>query len=276
MVAAVRLLVVEDNPGDARLVELALADEKSPTFEIERVDRVSTALKRLQRPGIDLVLLDRWLPDSEGWGGLGQIQSRAAQLPVIVLTGSVEPRLAREALERGAQDYLMKGLFPKGVLGERVRSALARHRVGLELAEGKEPSAPRKKDLDELEDGVACSAGEQILYANPAMARLGGGRSSRPPSLPKGWPQGLLRSAIGTAPPSGADSPPRFYVGDMILEGPGGATVDVEYRIKTWWPPEGAHSLVWARQVESERASPSRLPSRLPGSGKLPGPPSSP
>ncbi|HEV2428778.1 MAG TPA: response regulator [Thermoplasmata archaeon] len=264
MVQAIRILLVEDNPGDARLVELALPEEDGRSYPVEKVDRISSALKRLQRPGIDLILLDRWLPDSEGWTGLDQIQAKAPRLPVIVLTGSVEPRLAREALERGAQDYLMKGIFPQGVLGERVRSAIARHRVAEALAQANGPDAPLKRELDRLVDGVAVFEADRVVYANPALTALGEGPRGAEPGLPKGFPVGLLRSSSGPAASGGVTGPPRRIVGDLILEGGKGGSVDVEYRIETWWPPEGPRTLLWARDVSSDDASASRRPVRSP------------
>jgi DNA-binding NtrC family response regulator len=104
---AIRVLIVEDNPGDAALIRRALRSVKSREFEISQVGRLSSALDCLQY--LDVVLLDLNLPDSNELETLHRLREREPHLPIIVVTGIEDRRKAVEALANGAQDYLVKG-----------------------------------------------------------------------------------------------------------------------------------------------------------------------
>lgn len=82
-----KVLLVEDNAGDARLIQESLSEAKGDPFEVEIADRLSAAVERLGKDGIDAVLLDLALPDSQGWGTFDTIRGEAPTVPVIVLTG---------------------------------------------------------------------------------------------------------------------------------------------------------------------------------------------
>jgi DNA-binding NtrC family response regulator len=105
---AIRVLIVEDNPGDAALIRRALRSVKSREFQISHVSRLSSALECIHRY-IDIVLLDLNLPDSHDLETLHQLRAREPHLPIIVVTGIEDRRKAVEALANGAQDYLVKG-----------------------------------------------------------------------------------------------------------------------------------------------------------------------
>src|SRR5438876_8543184 len=83
----VKVLLIEDNPDDARLIQMMLARAGDDLFEIEHVKRLSEALKRLEQGGIGVVLSDLSLPDSHGLGTFGQLHARASHVPIIVLSG---------------------------------------------------------------------------------------------------------------------------------------------------------------------------------------------
>jgi HD-GYP domain-containing protein (c-di-GMP phosphodiesterase class II)/CheY-like chemotaxis protein len=127
MSPAIQILVVEDNPGDVDLIRAALpAATAGGGFEIESVPRLAAAVARLDRGGVDLLLVDLGLPDSQGLDTLHQLQKAAPDLPVIVLTGNVEQDLAVKAVREGAQDFLIKGQVGGDVLARSVRYALER------------------------------------------------------------------------------------------------------------------------------------------------------
>jgi PAS domain S-box-containing protein len=108
-----RILLVEDNPGDADLVRAAL-EEAAPRLQLEHVERVQAALARLAAGGIDAVLLDLSLPDALGLQSVERIHGAHPTVPLVVLTSS--SRFAREALRAGAQDYMGKdGLDGRGI-----------------------------------------------------------------------------------------------------------------------------------------------------------------
>jgi CheY-like chemotaxis protein len=116
----VRVLVVEDNPGDLKLVRRML-DRKN--FEVASASTLSSALEQLQSH-FDIVLLDLDLPDCDGLDTLRRLRRYHQSIPVIVLTGRDDQAMAQEALaEHAAQDYLIKG----NVDGALVSQAILRH-----------------------------------------------------------------------------------------------------------------------------------------------------
>ncbi|RYE76707.1 MAG: response regulator, partial [Myxococcales bacterium] len=104
-----RVLLVEDNDGDADLVAEALSGALSDDIQLARVDRLNAASRRLADERFDLVLLDLSLPDATGLEGLRGILATAPSTPVVVLTGLLDTAAGTRAIEQGAQDYLQKG-----------------------------------------------------------------------------------------------------------------------------------------------------------------------
>lgn len=125
----VRVLLVEDNPGDARLIKEALAEARWTQFELERSDTMADALTRVAEARFDVMLLDLSLPDSHGMDTLRTAQARARDLPMVVLTGLDDEMLAFDAMNEGAQDYLVKGQINGELLDRAIRYAIERHRV---------------------------------------------------------------------------------------------------------------------------------------------------
>src|SRR5215510_11787184 len=129
----VNVLLVEDNPGDARLFqELARASEFS--LEIVQCETLSAAQDLLGNCKPEIVLLDLGLPDATGLEGVCKIRQAAPDTPLIVLTGFDDEILAIEALKQGAQDYLVKGNIGSNSLRRALRYAMERQRVQLELS----------------------------------------------------------------------------------------------------------------------------------------------
>jgi len=128
------VLLVEDNPGDARLFQELLADA-SASFSIEHVRKLSDAIDRLPKGGIDVVMSDLSLPDSQGIPTFDKLHAVAPNVPVIVLSGLDDETLAVETVRRGAQDYLVKGRADAHMLVRSIRYALKRMAAERELAE---------------------------------------------------------------------------------------------------------------------------------------------
>src|ERR1700690_990472 len=124
--AAVRVLLIEDNPGDAGLVRAMLAESPGLEFRIEWVQALLPAMVRLGRGEIDMILLDLSLPDSQGLGSLTAVRNAAPSVPVVVLTGLSDEDVAHEAVRCGAQDYLVKGELSGGGPGPTLSYALVR------------------------------------------------------------------------------------------------------------------------------------------------------
>jgi CheY-like chemotaxis protein len=104
-----RVLLVEDNPGDARLVELLLSEVGSAAFEISHSDTLGEALELLKAEEFDVALVDLSLPDASGLDSVKAMQGAVPYLPVVVLSGTADEEVAVEAISGGAEDYLVKG-----------------------------------------------------------------------------------------------------------------------------------------------------------------------
>ncbi len=124
-----RILIVEDNPADADFIRELMPDTGSVRFQFESVSRLSEAIARLERQGLDLILLDLSLPDSLGLPTLHQVRRAAPEVPVIVLSGNNDQDLAVIAVQAGAQDYLVKGQISGSLLVRAARYALERKRA---------------------------------------------------------------------------------------------------------------------------------------------------
>lgn len=129
---AIRVLVVEDNPGDAALLRRYLNAGRS-SYEITNVERIVDALEELRNESVDIVLLDLSLPDSQGIATFNEVRVRRPDLPIVVLSGLDDEEVATEAVKAGAQDYLVKGTFDAEVIGRAVRYAIERNRMQREL-----------------------------------------------------------------------------------------------------------------------------------------------
>ncbi len=125
----VRVLLVEDDPADAQLLRATLASS-TVRFDLEQVTTLADATTRLgQPPAPDVVLLDLSLPDSTGTATLERLVAADSDVPVVVLTGLDDDRTAAEAVEAGAQDYLVKGSVTRAVVARAIRHAIERHRL---------------------------------------------------------------------------------------------------------------------------------------------------
>lgn len=125
----IKVLLIEDNPGDARLIQEMLTEPGEAWFQVEYTDRLSRGLEHLKNGGVDVVLLDLGLPDGQGLGAFEKVQAQAPAVPVVVLTGFDDETLAVEAMRHGAQDYLVKGDVDSKVLYRAVRYAVERNRA---------------------------------------------------------------------------------------------------------------------------------------------------
>jgi two-component system, cell cycle sensor histidine kinase and response regulator CckA len=129
----ITVLLVEDNPGDARLILELLGEVQAQAFDLERVDRLDHALTRLAETGVDVVLLDLGLPDSQGLDTFVRARRGAPDEPIVVISGLDDERMALEAVRSGAQDYLVKGRIEGQLLARVLRYAIERKRAEQEL-----------------------------------------------------------------------------------------------------------------------------------------------
>ncbi len=123
---SVRILLVEDNPGDACLIRALLADDPARRFEVVSAGDLATGLERLAEGSFHVVLLDLSLPDSAGLETLHAVRAHRVNPPVVVLTGLNDEAVGLRAVSDGAQDYLVKGQFDARRLVHSVTYALGR------------------------------------------------------------------------------------------------------------------------------------------------------
>ena len=120
------ILLIEDNPGDARLLQLMLSEAGGQGFLIEWVSRLETGLEKLRTRRFSAVLLDLSLPDSEGVETIQKVSELVSDIPIVILTGFEDEILAIKALRSGAEDYLIKGQTDGNMLVRSLKYAIER------------------------------------------------------------------------------------------------------------------------------------------------------
>ncbi|MCL6613736.1 MAG: HD domain-containing protein [Firmicutes bacterium] len=128
-----QILLIEDNPGDVRLIREFLAEAEGVDFALTVALSLAEGLARLTEADFHLVLLDLTLPDSHGLETFLRLQKAVPLLPVIVLSGLEDEELALQAMREGAQDYLFKDQIEPNLLGRSIRYAIERKRLEREL-----------------------------------------------------------------------------------------------------------------------------------------------
>jgi two-component system cell cycle response regulator len=129
----IKVLLIEDNPGDARLIREVLSDTDNQNIALKWVDQLETGIELITKDGFDVVLLDLSLPDSHGMETIISFREQAPAIPIVVLTGLDDEKVAINAVQHGAQDYLIKGQVNSSVIMRSMRYAIERHRLQDEL-----------------------------------------------------------------------------------------------------------------------------------------------
>jgi len=123
------ILLIEDNRADVRLIEELLKTSKEIQFELESYPRLSDSLNSLKTKDYDIILLDLTLPDSDRESTLERVLSITNTYPIIILTGLDDKEFALESLQKGAQDYIVKGELNETNLMRAILYAIERHRI---------------------------------------------------------------------------------------------------------------------------------------------------
>jgi sigma-B regulation protein RsbU (phosphoserine phosphatase) len=144
----IHVLLVEDNPGDARLIKIMLAEAGMDLFELEVVGRLRGGLERVRTSRVGIVLLDLSLPDSQGLDTFLQFHAKAPWLPIIVLSGLNDTTVAVQAVHEGAQDFLVKGQVEGQLLVRAMRYAIERKRMAAELGRYAEELRSKNAQLE--------------------------------------------------------------------------------------------------------------------------------
>ena len=131
----IKVLLIEDNPDDALIVQEMLHDAKNVIFTMECAQELSSGLEYLNVAEFDVVLLDLTLPDSHGLDTFTKVHNQAPHIPVIVMTGSKDERITTTAMRQGAQDYLIKGQVDINQLERAIRYAIERNNLQKKLTD---------------------------------------------------------------------------------------------------------------------------------------------
>jgi diguanylate cyclase (GGDEF)-like protein/PAS domain S-box-containing protein len=167
-----RLLLVEDNPGDARLLREMFNEQGSPVIQMTHVTSLTEAELYLAAAAVDIILLDLGLPDAHGLGAVRRARSAAPRVPLVVLTDRDDETLAAQALQEGAQDYLIKGQIESRGLLRALRYAIERKILEEALFVEKERA---QVTLSCIGDAVACTdlAG-RVTFLNVVAEKMTG------------------------------------------------------------------------------------------------------
>jgi PAS domain S-box-containing protein len=190
----IKVLLIEDNPADARLIGIMLTQASALSFQFSWVDNLTEGIERIRSSDIDVVLLDLGLPESTGLETLERLRAGTRVPTLVVLSGLTDEGVAVQALRSGAQDYLVKGLVDSPLLVRAIRYAIERNQAEealrqahaeletrvaertTELADALAALRLREQELRALvehtPDLVARYDNEcRRIYANPALAR---------------------------------------------------------------------------------------------------------
>jgi signal transduction histidine kinase len=127
---SLKIVLIEDNPGDAELLRIAVERSKDPRLvQVTHFEALYPAIEFLKKTSADLVILDLSLPDSSGMDSLNSIKEVVPNLPVIVCTGYEDRNSAVEGIRSGAQDYLFKGSFDYTSIISTIDYAIERQRI---------------------------------------------------------------------------------------------------------------------------------------------------
>src|SRR6266850_2693319 len=128
-----RVLLIEDNPGDVRLIREMLSEGDEQLFELDCVGRLAQGLEYLSTRDVGVVLLDLSLPDSYGFDTFLKVYAHSPKVPIIVLTGHDDRTVALSAVKTGAQDYLVKGKLDRELLLRSMQYSIERKRYQEQL-----------------------------------------------------------------------------------------------------------------------------------------------
>jgi len=123
------VLLIEDNSADAKLIREALTDKRFGPFQIEWVKNLSDGLERLSNGGIEAVLADLLLPDSQGIKTLDRILLAAPGVPILVISGLDDEGMASQAVQHGAKDYIPKSHLDSYTLSRALRNMIDRKKA---------------------------------------------------------------------------------------------------------------------------------------------------
>jgi two-component system, cell cycle sensor histidine kinase and response regulator CckA len=169
MKSRLKVLLVEDNAGDADLVQEYLSQARQGEFEVEWVQRVAQAISLLKREQVDVILLDLGLPDSSGLETLSRVLAVAPQAVTVVLTGLDDESTGMEAVKLGAQDFLLKERFAPDLLIRSIFFSIERNRMQDELRQARQRIESVLAGVDDVH--IVFDTQWRYVYVNEAAVR---------------------------------------------------------------------------------------------------------
>ncbi|MBU6455524.1 MAG: response regulator [Cyanobacteria bacterium REEB67] len=170
---AIKVLLIEDNAFDADILSELLEESSVQDLSLTWVDRLSRARQAVQAETFDLILMDMNLPDSDGLETLFRAQKISPDLPIIVLSGHSDEAIAIEAVQNGAQDYLVKGQFTSDILVRCILYAIERKLMAKQMEKQFQQLQETEQRLSAVLGGMSegvCNVDLQgsIIYMNAA------------------------------------------------------------------------------------------------------------
>ena len=166
------MLLIEDNPGDARLIQEMFQEQGSQNIELKHVECMKDAEMLLAASSVDIILLDLGLPDVQGLDAVRRSRKAAPGIPLVVLSGMDDESMAVQAMQVGAQDYLIKGQIEPRELARALRYAVERKLIEETLFAEKERA---QVTLDSIGDAVMCTDIQgNITFLNSVAERMTG------------------------------------------------------------------------------------------------------
>ncbi len=168
MITVLNILLVEDNPGDIRLLQEILREVTNTRCQITPAMTLAMAIELLGTSDpapFDVILIDLSLPDSQGIGSFLTLQRQVPNVPIVVLTGLDDEQLALSAMQQGAQDYLIKGRVDASLLLRSIRYAIERERAEAQLRQTKieweQRAIDRTRDLQQINERLQLELAER-------------------------------------------------------------------------------------------------------------------
>jgi len=158
----IKILVIEDNPGDARLINIYLKEFYDDKFIFSLADSLSKGKEFLSKEIFDIIILDLTLPDSSGLDTFKKIHEYSPKIPIIVLTGLQDESIGINALKLGAQDFLVKGNIKGKELSRSINYSIERFKLLRDLAENAKNLEKKTKDL--LNEQLKLSEAQQLSH----------------------------------------------------------------------------------------------------------------
>lgn len=175
----VRLLMIEDDESYCLALGAEFEDAPQLGIQLEAVPMLAAGLERARGGDVDAMLLDLNLPDSDGLGTFRRVRAELPELPVVVLSGVEDPRMAVAILRLGAQDFISKPHSNAWLIAKAVRHAIERHAISLELDRRARQVAESEERLSRVIEAsadamIVVDREGKVLLANPAATRLFG------------------------------------------------------------------------------------------------------